>query len=472
MASIRFITSKKGVLVAKIQIYGKDPATGSAKLYHKSYRNKEGLTEAKFKKKMRKVADELEENILTAYKDQMSYIHTGVLTFSQLSQEWITGITANLSHNYYLRAKEVSALFNNFLKSINLDKSPISDIRVRDVQLFINSFSTGYTRGKPIAKLKKPLPDNVSFRELAREDIITRCSSYKMNKLHAKIYLETAETICERYDLKFDDYFENVTKVNHYSPETIKGYRRILRTIFNEAVRYEWITKNPVCSTKIGASKGNDTLRPIEEKEVFSIKESQDFIKMLNELPEELIYKKMPIKIMLLTGLRLGEICGLRWSDIDLEKGVLHVNRNRLVSKEKGIYEKEPKTKTSKRTVPMPKALISDLKEYAKWFEKADVNFRRKLNQYYLAVNIYREPIYPHSLGCWLRKLEVDNGFKQISCHGLRHTYCSILLAKRVPIQTISRYMGHSESTITLEVYSHFIPDTEESAINALDSIT
>lgn len=181
---------------------------------------------------------------------------------------------------------------------------------------------------------------------------------------------------------------------------------------------------------------------------------------------------EIPIKIMLLTGLRLGEICGLRWSDIDLDKGVLHVNRNRLVSREKGVYEKEPKTKTSKRTVPMPKALIEDLKEYYKWFEKADINFKRKLNQYYISVNIYREPIFPHTLGTWLKTIEMKHGFKHVSCHGLRHTYCSILLAQRVPIQTVSRYMGHSESTVTLEVYSHFIPDTEESVINALDTIT
>lgn len=472
MAYIKYSTTKKGVLVARVQIYGKDPTTGQPKLFPKSFRNEEGLTEAKFKKKIQKLALEMEEQIATDYKDQMAYVHTGVLSFYQLAQEWIATINAHQSHNYYLRATDVCNLFNEYLKTVGLDKRPISDIKVRDVQLFLNSFGKGYVRGKPVAKLKKPLPENVSFRELDREKIITRCSSYGMNNEGKNILLATAQAICDKYNLRFNTYFEDVTERHPYSPETLKGYRRILRTLFNEAVRYEWITKNPVCSTKIGTSAGNITLRPVEEKEVFSFVETQEFIKMLNALPEELIYRKIPIKIMLLCGLRSAEINGLRWSDIDFDKGVINVNRNRLTSRERGIYEKEPKSKTSKRSVPMPAALIEDLRQYWKWFEIADTNFAKKLGQYYIASNIYRLPIYPHTLGTWLSAIEKKNGFKHVSCHGLRHTYCSILLSQNVPIQTVSRYMGHSDSTVTLQVYSHFIPDTQEKALTALDKLS
>lgn len=60
---------------------------------------------------------------------------------------------------------------------------------------------------------------------------------------------------------------------------------------------------------------------------------------------------------------------------------------------------------------------------------------------------------------------------KHVTCRGLRHTYCSLLLAQNVPIQTVSKYLGHSDSTVTLKVYSHFIPDTQERALNALDKL-
>ena len=70
-----------------------------------------------------------------------------------------------------------------------------------------------------------------------------------------------------------------------------------------------------------------------------------------------------------------------------------------------------------------------------------------------------------------LRKIEQKNGLKPVSCHGLRHTYCSLLLSQNVPIQTVSKYMGHSDSTVTLKVYSHFIPDTQDKALNALNRL-
>ena len=75
-------------------------------------------------------------------------------------------------------------------------------------------------------------------------------------------------------------------------------------------------------------------------------------------------------------------------------------------------------------------------------------------------------------MGHWLTKFEAKHGFKPVSCHGLRHTYCSLLLSQNVPIQTVSKYMGHSDATITLEVYSHFIPDAQEKALFALNSLS
>ena len=121
--------------------------------------------------------------------------------------------------------------------------------------------------------------------------------------------------------------------------------------------------------------------------------------------------------------------------------------------------------------IPLPDSLIKDLKEYEEWFRIADPSFDFKLDQYYVASNIYRQPVSASTIGQWLTHYEKEWGAKKISCHGLRHTYCSLLLAKNVPIQTVSKYMGHSDSTITLKVYSHFIPDTAEQVVYALNNL-
>ncbi len=455
MAYIKFETDKKGVLQAKIQVSSKSFNTGKKKTFTKRIYNKENLSEAKFKRFVEKQSLEFEEQVADAYEEQETN-RIRVLTFPELADEWKKSVKLNLSHNYYLRIEEVEGKFNKFLKERNLYDKPISDIKVRDVQLFLNEYLDERELEKPIYRLKRELPVKIKVRDLKHA-----------NNLSEK----RARAICEQHDLYFEKYFEPVKKTFRYSQVTVKGYRTVLRTIFNEAIRYEWITKNPVCFTKISSVGNNSLFNAVSEKEVFSIKEAQIFLQSLDSQKEMYFNRVIPIKIMLLTGLRNGEIHGLKWSDIDFNKKVIHVVRSRLYSSIKGCYEKAPKTRTSVRDVPMPDYLINELLQYKDWFRMADKDFDKKLDEYYISVNIYREPINPTSLDKWLTDFEFKTGQKHVTCHGLRHTYCSLLLARNVPIQTVSKYMGHSDSTVTLKVYSHFIPDTQEIAINALNDI-
>ena len=467
MAYFKIETDRRGKLKARIQVSGKDYATGKAKLFTKKVYNDDNLTEAKFRKQVDKIAIAFEDEVARAYAEQESVMRDRVLTFSELAEEWVKTVKNHLSYNYYLHARDVTKRFNDYLITKRLDKKPLSEITVRDVQLYLNTFSDGYAKQVSVVKLKQDLPNTVNFRQLARDGIINRCSSYGMRRKGNNVTEETAKRICEICELPFDEYFEIATANHPYSPETIKGHRRVLRTLFNEAVRYDWITKNPVCATKIGAGNSNSCLREVPEKEVYSFAEAKEFLKALDKITDEYIFKRIPLEIMLLTGLRLAEVCGLRWADVDFDRGVLHVRRNRLPAK--GIvYEKAPKTKTSIRDVPMPENLIADLRKYYDWFAEADSQFRSKLDEYYLAVNMYRLPLYPHTVGHWLKTFEEEHHFRYVSCHGLRHTYCSLLLSQNVPIQTVSKYMGHSDSTVTLKVYSHFIPDTQDRVLNAL----
>ena len=472
MAYYQINKNAKGLLVAKIQVSGKNPDNGKAKLYVKRIYNTDNLTEAKFRKKVDLIAAEMERDVQQAYQNAETEIHTRVLTFPELMEEWKKTIRATRSINYYTKICDVEKRFNCFLKERRLIDKPITEIKVRDIQLFLNSFELYHQNGIQM-RLKKDFPPNVSMRKLAEHKILDRFSSYSIRRKGAHIGIKTAKAICEFCNLDIKEYFEQVDNEKQYSPETIKGYRRVLRTLFNEAVRYEWITKNPVSATKISAAGNNNlSLRAVPEKEVFSIAESKEFLKRLDEISDEFIYKKVILKMMLLTGLRTAEMHGLRWSDIDFDKKLVYVRRNRLYSKDIGVYEKEPKTRTSTRYVPLPDSLVADLKRYYDWFKEVLDDFEENLDAYYLVVNIYREPLGIGRLGVWLTDIENKYGFKHVTCHGLRHTYCSLLLSQNVPIQTVSKYMGHSDSTVTLQVYAHFIPDTQEKVVTALNNIT
>ncbi len=471
MAYFKITTNKKGEMKAKIQVSGKD-ANGNAKLFYKLVTNDDNFSEPKFRKQVKRIAEDFEDEIINAIKEEkVEIVSKKVLTFNELAEEWLMNIKAMLSKNYYVRACDAVKRFNAYLERNNLDKSPISAITVRDVQLFFNEFMFNGYDLRPTVKIKRELPKIVNFRGLERKKIINRCSSYNMNHRGENISIETAKQICKLYDIDFKFYFELNDTHRQYAPETIKGYRRILRTLFNEAIRYEWIEKNPVCGTKITSGNNNTSLGAVHEKEVFTFTEAQEFLSLLDTISDEYMNKKIPLKFMLLTGVRIAELCGLRWSDIDLENKIVHIKRSRNYLPEFGVYEKEPKTRTSIRDIPLPDGLIKDLEAYKEWFRLADNNFDNKLDEYYFNVNVYRQPVYPSITERHLSKFEKSHGLKEVSCHGLRHTYCSLLLSQNVPIQTVSKYMGHSDSSITLKVYSHFIPDTQEKVVFALNNI-
>ena len=192
MAHINITRSKKGLLQAKIQAYGKDPVTCKPKLFTRRIYNEDGLTEAKFKKYVEKVAIEFEETVKTEFQEGVTAARNRVLTFSELMKEWQKTVLNTQSISYYRRICEVDRRFTAYLTEQQLANRPISEITVRDVQLFLNGFTQKRTEKTDKAELIKPLPKQVSFRELAREGILTRVSSYSMNNCGAKILLEKA----------------------------------------------------------------------------------------------------------------------------------------------------------------------------------------------------------------------------------------------------------------------------------------
>ncbi len=126
-----------------------------------------------------------------------------------------------------------------------------------------------------------------------------------------------------------------------------------------------------------------------------------------------MFHRRVTLKFMVLTGMRMAELHGLRWSDFDFEKRLVRIRRNRLSADGFGVYGKDPKSKTSKRDIPPPAELIDDLKKYMDWFRLADDEFDSKLDEYYFSVNLLREPEGISSTAQWLAKFEKKHGLKK-----------------------------------------------------------
>ena len=183
---------------------------------------------------------------------------------------------------------------------------------------------------------------------------------------------------------------------------------------------------------------------------------------------EELLYKKKGLKALgilmcLYTGLRIGELCGLRWGDIDLRNKSYRIehtvqrikNLDENATTKTKIIISEPKTLCSKRTVPIPDFLIPLLRKYKK--EDHIFVFSDK--------DVPRDPrTFESYFERLLKKCKIDN----INFHALRHTFATRSLEAGMDIKTLSEILGHSSYRITLDIYVHSSFDLKKDSLNVL----
>lgn len=170
------------------------------------------------------------------------------------------------------------------------------------------------------------------------------------------------------------------------------------------------------------------------------------------------------------TGMRRGEILGLRWSDIDLEKGVIHVQRTLYKTKGKLVFQ-EPKTRGSKRSIVISPIVISALKKH----RVRQQEMRLKLGQAYIDHDLVvcswnGNPVDPSDLNEDFKMAIKKAGVPQIRFHDLRHTHATILLQLGEHPKVVSERLGHSSVTITLDTYSHVLPDMQRALAENLEA--
>lgn len=174
------------------------------------------------------------------------------------------------------------------------------------------------------------------------------------------------------------------------------------------------------------------------------------------------------IIIALGTGMRIGEIFGLNWDSINLNDKTLIVQRSVVSTNEGPKLQNTLKRKSSFRTIPLPSNVVDALKEFAMCTvgsEKATTGFL-----FQQADGRFMDPAN-FSYKTFKKLLKLAGISKEVRFHDLRHTHASLLLAKGINIKVISSRLGHASIRITLDTYSHIMPNLQEDAINALDSM-
>lgn len=175
--------------------------------------------------------------------------------------------------------------------------------------------------------------------------------------------------------------------------------------------------------------------------------------------------------LALATGMRRGELCGLRWKDVDLDGGKIRVEQS-LEQTKAGLRFKSPKTRHARRTIAIPVSTVVELRAYwsAQQEQRLALGLGRSLPGDLVFAAWDGTPRKPNWLtNEWLRATMAVG--RRISLHALRHTHASSLIAAGIDILTISRRLGHANPSVTLGVYGHMYGNTDERAAEAIEAM-
>ena len=249
------------------------------------------------------------------------------------------------------------------------------------------------------------------------------------------------------------------------SGKTILEHHRLLRAMLHKAVYWQLIVANP--AERVQPPKARKPKRKSYDDEQTKI-----LLENLELLSSEDTKYKVAIILTVFTGVRLGELMGLEWQDVDFKNGIISINRSSQYLSDMGVFTKVPKTESSIREIAIPEFIISLLEEYKLWYEEQKSIYGELwTNSDRLFVQADGKPMHPSTISKWFVKYVGQIGLPVINFHGLRHTNASLLVAQNIDIAVISARLGHAQISTTLDFYVHPLLSHNRKAGYALENL-
>ena len=252
-----------------------------------------------------------------------------------------------------------------------------------------------------------------------------------------------------------------------YSYSTIKKVYNVINTVLKLALERDYIRKNPC----IGIALPKQMQRSKSEIVFFSDDEIKKIIKSATEKYKtgKYIYKHgYSIVILLNTGMRIGELLALKWSNGDVENKQIHIaeTRGQIVDRSDNDHkyimsDRSTKTQASNRYIPINKQT-----------EEALLYFKSlKYDNPYVMANSNKNVVSYRNLHRVLSQILKKNNINHGSLHSLRHTFATRLFRNGIDINVISELLGHSDISITYNIYTHVIQEQKKKAVDILNNL-
>lgn len=251
------------------------------------------------------------------------------------------------------------------------------------------------------------------------------------------------------------EFIDKLRQKNKYKESTIQSWHKIVMRMINAAVHNQIIPSNTLTGFKFDLS---NSVRS------FSKNELQRFVTVLEN---EDIRTQVIFLTLLKSGMRKGELLGLRWDDINLTDKYFDINSTR------GDYgENKPKTKTSIRKVYFDDSLLTLIKKY-KYYEKERLLKKGRIlkDEDYFILSSRNLPIQQSKITYIFRLLCEEAKVPNITVHGLRHTHATFLIEAGANIKYVSNRLGHKNINITLDVYSDVLKEEEKETADMMGKL-
>lgn len=411
-----------------------------------------------------KRADKEAERLAVLFDEKCSkglYIDSNV-KFADFAERWFKDYA-----DKQLRPKTVSR-YHDLMKRIN---PAIGHIKVGRVQphhllaFYDNLEEPGIREDmkcSPVIDFKKYLKDRGTTKiSLAQQSGV---SIAVLNSITSgrNITLKSAEAIGEALCEPFDKMFSVVNKDACLSPKTIRHHHALISSIMETAVEWQVITDNP-CNRIQAPKAGKPDPRYLDEVQAAHLLE---LLEGQNRQYQNII------RLLLFTGLRRGEVCGLEWDDIDFENHIVNVCRSSLYIPEKGVFQDVTKNDSSTRSIKVTDTVLDILQDQRRWQAEQQLRVGDKWrNSSRIFVSMMGGNIHPDSVTSWFHRFISQTDLPQISIHSLRHTNVTLQINCGVPVTTIAARLGHSSVNTTNQIYIHAIRSANEAAAEALDNI-
>lgn len=411
----------------------------------------------------KQIEKELErQKVLFEEKCRRGQVLDGDIKFADFADKWFKDYAEKqLKPKTLARYKDLIKRINAAIGHIKLDKlqphhllsfyNNLQEQGIRDdIKYKCKIDLKAYLKNQNITKTKAAEICNISKTTLD--------SIYNDNNINEK----SAVSICSGLSLKLPATFETINNDKSLSAKTIQHYHGLISSIMNTAVQWQMIPSNP-CN-RVKPPK-------LEKKEPRFLDEVQA-TRLLELIQNEDIRYKTMVMLLLYTGFRRGELCGLEWDDIDFENNVIHVRRSSSYVAEKGVFTDTTKNATSLRCIKAPAAAFEMLKEFRRW----QIEQRLKIGDQWQDTNRLfttwnGSPIHPDTLTGWFHDFISKTDLPYISIHSLRHTNATLQIAGGVPLSTVADRLGHANTSTTGNIYVHAIKSADEAAAETLENI-